>query len=121
MKLDGFFFYCLETNFNPTIEAINVVIKNNLQNVAGSLKTKIPTKTVPTAPIPVQTAYAVPIGIVSDDLYSNSILILKQNKKPTNQSIDSVPELSFAFPKQLAKPTSKKPPKINKSQFIFKA
>ena len=119
MKLDGFFFYCLETNFNPTIEAINVVIKNNLQNVAGSLKTKIPTKTVPTAPIPVQTAYAVPIGIVSDALYSNNILILKQNKKPTNQNIESVPEFSLAFPKHVANPTSKSPPKINKSQFMF--
>lgn len=45
-----------ETTFNPTIEAIKVEIKNTLQKSAGSLKIKIPTKTVPTAPIPVQTA-----------------------------------------------------------------
>ena len=38
------------------MEAINVEIKNNRQKVAGSLKTYIPIKTVPTAPIPVQTA-----------------------------------------------------------------
>ncbi len=35
------------------------------QKVAGSLNMKIPTSTVPTAPIPVHTAYAVPIGSVS--------------------------------------------------------
>jgi hypothetical protein len=46
------------------MDAINVVIKNNRQKVAGSLKIKIPIKTVPTAPIPVQTAYQVPIGIL---------------------------------------------------------
>ena len=37
------------------MEAINVEIKNNRQKVAGSLKIKIFTSTVPTAPIPVQT------------------------------------------------------------------
>lgn len=44
------------TNFNPIIEAINVVTKKMRQKVAGSLKKKIPIKTLPTAPIPVQTA-----------------------------------------------------------------
>ncbi len=39
-------------------------MKNNRQNVAGSLKKIIPTMTVPTAPIPVHTGYAVPIGMV---------------------------------------------------------
>lgn len=39
----------------PTMDATKVVIKNSLQNVAGSLKMKIPTRTVPTAPIPVHT------------------------------------------------------------------
>lgn len=43
------------TIFNPTIEIIKVVMKNNRQNVAGSLKKKIPTRTAPTAPIPVHT------------------------------------------------------------------
>ena len=38
------------------MDKINVLIKNTRQKVAGSLKTIIPTKTLPTAPIPVQTA-----------------------------------------------------------------
>jgi hypothetical protein len=49
-----------ETKFNPTIDIINVVRKKSLQKSAGSLKKRIPTITVPTAPMPVQTAYAVP-------------------------------------------------------------
>lgn len=47
--------YQLETTFNPITEAISVVIKNRRQKSAGSLKRKIPTSTVPTAPMPVQT------------------------------------------------------------------
>ena len=43
---------------------IRVEIKNNRQKSIGSLKKMIPIKTVPTAPIPVQTAKAVPIGKV---------------------------------------------------------
>ena len=46
------------------MEKTKVEIKNNLQNSDDSLKRKIPEMTVPTAPIPVQTAQAVPIGIV---------------------------------------------------------
>lgn len=45
-----------DTHFSPIIELINKKIKKTRQNAVGSLKTKIPTKTVPTAPIPVQTA-----------------------------------------------------------------
>jgi hypothetical protein len=41
------------------IEIIKVVIKSNLQKSVGSLKNTIPMITVPTAPMPVQTAYAV--------------------------------------------------------------
>lgn len=46
----------VETNFNPTMDAINVPIKNSLKNSAGSLKKTIPMIAVPTAPIPVHTA-----------------------------------------------------------------
>lgn len=46
----------LETAFSPTIEPMSVKIKNNRQKVAGSLKMKIPTRAVPTAPMPVHTA-----------------------------------------------------------------
>jgi len=44
------------------MDAIKVVKKTNRQKSAGSLKKIIPTITVPTAPMPVHTAYAVPIG-----------------------------------------------------------
>lgn len=39
------------------------VTETILKKVAGSLNRNIPTTNAPTAPIPVQTAYAVPIGI----------------------------------------------------------
>ena len=64
---------------------INVVMKNRRQNVAGSLKTKIPTKTVPTAPIPVQTAYAVPMGRCCVTFKSSPMLTPKQIKNPMYQ------------------------------------
>ena len=44
-----------QTIFNPIMETIKVVIKNNRPKVAGSWKKRIPTNTVPTAPIPVHT------------------------------------------------------------------
>ncbi len=53
-----------ETNFKPTMEIIRVLRKKIRQKLAGSLKINIPSNTVPTAPIPVHTAYAVPIGSV---------------------------------------------------------
>lgn len=48
--------YKADTIFNPMIELMRVAIKSNRKKVIGSLNTNIPTKTVPTAPIPVQTA-----------------------------------------------------------------
>jgi len=39
-------------------------MKNMRQKLTGSLNKKIPINTVPTAPMPVHTAYAVPIGKV---------------------------------------------------------
>ena len=44
-----------QTIFNPTIEAIKVVMKKIRANETGSWKNKMPRTTVPTAPIPVQT------------------------------------------------------------------
>ena len=41
--------------FKPIIDPISVVMKNTRQKVVGSLKTTIPTITIPTASIPVQT------------------------------------------------------------------
>lgn len=64
------------------MERINVVIKKTRQKLTGSLKKIIPTKTVPTAPKPVQTAYAVPIGKVAVALFKNTKLNIAQIKKP---------------------------------------
>lgn len=76
------------TNFNPIIEAMRVVTKKIRQKVAGSLKKKIPIKTLPTAPIPVQIAYAVPIGNPFSPeiaLYIRNIERNKHTKKPNHQ------------------------------------
>lgn len=45
-----------DTVFNPTIDKMRVVRKNNRQKDVGSLKQKMPTSTAPTAPMPVHTA-----------------------------------------------------------------
>ena len=56
--------------------------KKSRMGVVGSLKTNIPIKTVPTAPIPVQMAYAVPKGKVCTALASKAILNTVDAKKP---------------------------------------
>lgn len=56
--------------------------KKSRMGVVGSLKTNIPIKTVPTAPIPVQMAYAVPKGKVCTALASKAILNTVEAKKP---------------------------------------
>lgn len=61
---------------------INVVIKNNRPKFAGSLKNKIPTNTVPTAPMPVHTGYAVPMGKVCVALAKRYILIDTDIRNP---------------------------------------
>lgn len=43
----------------------------------------------------------------------------KQTKNPTIQSVDSVPEVSLALPKQDANPTSNNPAITKSIQFIF--
>jgi hypothetical protein len=70
------------TAFIPIMEQTKVVKKKIRQNVAGSLNTKTPINTVPTAPIPVQTAYAVPIGSVCVALTSSTMLIINETIKP---------------------------------------
>ena len=72
---------------------------------------------LPIAPIPVQTAYAVPIGNSLVAFTNKIILIVRQIKKPPYQNIEVFPVVSFALPKQVAKPTSNKPAMINKIQF----
>ncbi len=95
-------------------------MKNNLQKVAGSLKNKIPTITVPTAPIPVQTGYAVPIGMACTALESNIMLSVRQTIKPIPQRHHGVPVKPFSLPRQNAKPVSKHPAIMRSSQFMLK-
>lgn len=64
-------------------------MKNILQNVAGSLKKKIPTSTAPTAPIPVQTGYTVPIGSLSAAFAIKNILIASATRNPIHHKTSS--------------------------------
>ena len=72
-----------DTNRNPTIDEINVKMKNKRQKLTGSLKKNIPTRTVPAAPIPVQTAYAVPNGMTLAPRSNNQKLSVIEIKNPT--------------------------------------
>ena len=69
------------TSFNPITEPISVQIKNSRIGVAGSLKNRMPRITVPTAPIPVHTGYAVLIGRVWAALASRTMLNVRQTIK----------------------------------------
>ena len=60
---------------NPAIPAIIRKIKNNLASSFDSPKRTIPSIAVPTAPIPVQTAYAVPTGSSFNEYARSPILI----------------------------------------------
>ena len=51
-------------------------IKKILSNSADSLNRYIPSNAVVEAPMPVHTAYAVPIGSISTDLASSIMLII---------------------------------------------
>ena len=73
-----------ETYFNPTIETINVIRKNIRQKVAGSLKIKIPTKTLPTAPIISQNSsnfYSLGINPFNNEIYVSDALDYTQRGK----------------------------------------
>mgnify|MGYP007004945804 CR=1 FL=1 len=72
----------------------------------GSLKKIIPTIAVPAAPIPVQTAYAVPTGRTLSDQLSSEKLPAANTKNPKlGQSlVNPLESLSI-----VAKPTSRNP------------
>ena len=99
------------------IEAISVVRKNSLQNVAGSRNMNIPTSTAPTAPMPVHTQYAVPSEIVSVAFASKTALSTYSIPNAVIQLHQSL-EAPFALPKQYVKPTSHRPATIKIIQFI---
>lgn len=100
------------------MEAISVMIKNSRQKSAGSSKNRIPIRVVPTAPIPVQTAYAVPMGRVWVALYSRYMLRVRLIKNPAIHSRELVPLVMRAFARQVVKPISNNPAMISSIQFI---
>lgn len=100
------------------IEVISRNRKNIRQKSVGSLKKKMPAITDPTAPIPAQTAYEVPIGSVFDARKSMYMLMDTLIRKAKIQSQNSDPEVPLAFPSEVVKATSKSPPMIRYSQAI---
>ena len=108
--------YC--TIFRPTTDAIRVKMKNSLQNEAGSLNTKIPTMTVPTAPIPVQTGYAVPRGMVFVAFVSSTMLRKHRKRNAAYHNAALFPVSILPFPRQNAKPVAHSPATINIIQSI---
>ena len=115
-KAGGNVAYC--TIFRPTTDAIRVKMKNSLQNEAGSLNTKIPTMTVPTAPIPVQTGYAVPRGMVFVAFVSSTMLRKHRKRNAAYHNAALFPVSILPFPRQNAKPVSHSPATINIIQSI---
>ncbi len=97
---------------------MSVKVKNILQKVAGSLKNRMPNNTVPMAPIPVQTGYAVPIGMVLTALASNTMLSAYRITKTAYQMICRPPVAKFALPRQNANPHSHSPARTSTIQFI---
>ena len=94
-------------------------MKNTRQKSAGSLKNNIPISTVPTAPIPVHTAYAVPKGRVCVAFIRSAMEANKQRIKPPYHIYVVDPVASFALPRQVVKPISNRPPSIKNIQFIM--
>ena len=89
-----------DTILSPIIDDISVKMKNKRQKVAGSWKNRMPTKTVPTAPIPVHTAYAVPTGRLCVTFANNPILIIVNIRNPQIQPHHARLSTDFALPRQ---------------------
>ena len=87
-----------------------------LIKVTGSLKKIIPKIVVPAAPIPVQTAYAVPTGRTLSDQLSSEKLPAANTKNPKlGQSLVN-PFESLSI---VAKPTSRNPAVITAIHAIY--
>ena len=79
----------------------------------------MPSSTVPTAPIPVHTGYAVPSGNVWIALASRPILKNVNTRKPPIHNHHSSPVTVRARPKQKVNPTSHSPARIRIIQFML--
>ena len=86
------------------------------QKSTGSLKKNIPMTAVPKAPMPVQTAYAVPSGMVLSAWVRKSKLSQMQTRKPNDGH--SRVKLSDSF-RQVVKPISRKPAKVKYNQLML--
>ena len=95
-------------------------MKNRRQKEAGSLNTRIPTSTVPTAPMPVHTGYAVPSGIVFAAFVSSTMLSTQIAANAVYQRTALFPVARFPLPRQKAKPVSHSPASIKIIQSIIK-
>ncbi len=93
------------------IEPINNIKNKSLGSSAGSLNKIIPAITVSAAPIPVHTAYAVPIGIPKLIALFNNIKLNIEDTKNQNEG-QNFEKFSEYF-KHTVNITSIKPP-INK-------
>jgi hypothetical protein len=100
------------------MDAISVVMKNSLQKSACSLKNINTIITVTTAPMPVNTAKAVPIGRVRLALYNSNILTLRLIKNPVIHNAAVDPDVSLAFARQVVNPISNKPATMRMIQFM---
>ena len=106
------------TIFRPITDAMSVTMKKIRQKVAGSLKTRMPIRTVPTAPIPVHTGYAVPIGIVLVAFARRIMLRADTTTNPAYHPKASQPAAILALPRQKVNPHSQRPATIRIIQFI---
>jgi hypothetical protein len=88
-----------------------------LDNETGSLKMAIPKMAVPAAPIPVQTAYAVPIGKTLSDQASNEKL---PEAKTRNPMLGQTFVKLFESLSIVANPTSSNPAVITAIQAMKK-
>jgi len=83
----------------------------------GSWNQRIPTITVPTAPIPPHTAYAVPIGIERDASSKSPMLIATETRKVRVQGMFRKPSTKR---REVVKTTSKNPPRMSQNQAMFR-
>jgi hypothetical protein len=107
-----------DTTFKPITEATSVHVKKICIADVGSCRTNMPSSTVPTAPMPVQTGYATLSGRVLEALISRYMLAIVNNMNPAIHSQWAVPVVTLAFPRQKVKEHSQKPAIIRITQFI---
>ena len=100
-------------NLKAAIAATIARIRSRRTVLAGSWNQRMPTSTVPTAPMPPQTAYAVPIAIDRDANSRRPMLIVTDPRKASVQGTFRKPSTNRS---DVVNPTSNSPPTIKNSQ-----